>query len=247
MFRGIKFSQKPKFLSDIIYPPKEKAKLNRASEDAEQMFYASTSKKAVLYELDVSPGDKMVISMWRLNNMLVFNNVGYTKANLAALGATREIPTDEDNDNPINNLIADYLALAFCQNISELEKYLYKLTIAIARIHLKEAGKYKFAGLYYPTIRLNGEEENFAINKNIIDLGLLDFIGIQFIQIVEKLNNRYKYTILDTAEEITNYSINWNDSVNQWTVYEDSEELYFIEDNGSVLAYNQDGDQIPPD
>ncbi len=247
LFRGIKYSEKPKFLHDIIYPPKDQAKINRASEKGEQMFYASTVKKAVVYELNIKSGDRLIISTWRTNNILLFNNVGYTKANLENLGANKVTPFNDEGENEVNKLIADYLALSFCQNISEEDEHLYKLTIAIARIHLHDVNDNRFAGLYYPTVRLNGDEENFAIDKNVVDHGLLDFEGIQFIEIIDRIYNRYKYSILDIAEDITDYNINWKNLSNHWTVYDDSEDLYFIEEGGNIFAYNQDGDKILSD
>lgn len=45
LYRGIKYSVKPPKYEGIIYPPVNRAKINRASNEGEQMFYASASKK----------------------------------------------------------------------------------------------------------------------------------------------------------------------------------------------------------
>lgn len=38
LFRGIPYSEKPKKISDLSYPPLEFAKINRASREGEQIF-----------------------------------------------------------------------------------------------------------------------------------------------------------------------------------------------------------------
>jgi len=248
LYRGIKYTERPKKIVEIIYPPKNKAKINRASNEGEQMFYASASKKPVFYELNAQPGDKFIISTWKTNNVLLFNNIGYTKSNFEELGASR-LPLDflKPNDDVTNKFIADFLAKCFCQNISRENTYLYKLTIAIARIHLQNVYDKRFAGLFYPTVQLNADEENFAINKSVIDNGLLDFERIEFVEVIDKIQNQFKYRILDIAYEIKNGNIEWKNLETQWTLYDDSEELFFVEENERVIAYDRDGNIIDCD
>jgi len=81
LFRGIQYSSKPKFYEELIYPPINKAKTNRANVKGEQVFYASTKKKAVFYELDAKPGDALVLSTWVTALPLLISNVGYTSEN----------------------------------------------------------------------------------------------------------------------------------------------------------------------
>jgi len=248
LYRGILFSEKPSLYENIIYPPKDKAKLNRASIEGKQMFYAASSKKTVFYELDVKPGDKLILSRWVTNNNLLFNNVGYTKSNFEELSSSRlPFEYNDPHNNETNELIANYLAKSFCQPISEIDNHLYKRTIAIAKIHLNQVNDNKFSGLFYPTVRLHAEEDNFAIDKETIDKGLLDVEGIEFIEVLDKLENRYKYRIIDIADNIKNGNINWKNLNKHWSVYDDSDELVFVEESGHIIAYNSNGDIINPD
>ncbi|MDB5002131.1 MAG: hypothetical protein JWQ34_356 [Mucilaginibacter sp.] len=247
LYRGVFYSEQPKLYKDIIYPPEDKAKRNRASAEGEQMFYAASSRKAVFYELNIKPGDKLVLSSWITNNSLLFNNVGYTRSNFERLSSSRLPLNDDVRFGEVNYIVADFLAKTFCQPISEINDYLYKLTIAIAKVHLKDITGNKFSGLFYPTVRFNGDEENFAIIKDTIDKGLLDFDRAEFIEVLDKCENRYKYRIINVAGTIIDESIIWNNPTDKWTVYDDSDELVFVEEHGHIRAYNNSGDIINPD
>ena len=153
----------------------------------------------------------------------------------------------EAKDDFTYRFIADFLANKFCQQISEEEKYLYNETIAIAKVHLQNVYGNKFSGLFYPTVQLNAEEENFAINKATIDHGLLDCERVEFIEVINKVANRYKYRIIDVAENIDSGVIIWENLNRQWTVFDDSEDLNFVKEDGQAIAYDKDAEVIEPD
>jgi hypothetical protein len=250
LYRGIKFEEKPNFYKNLIYPPEDKTILTRAGYEKEQVFYATSSKRAVFYELKVQAGDKLIVGEWTTNEALLFNSVGYTETNLHVMGSSREFENEKDErgTNGANQAIADYLAKSFCQDICVKTNYLYKLTNAIARVHLSNANDKMFSGLIYPTIQFRANEDNFAIRKNTIDKGLFDINAIHFIEILEVKENRYKYRTIDQADEINNNgNIKWKNLDKKWTRFDDSEDIVFVSENGDVLAYNENGDIIAPD
>lgn len=248
LFRGILYEKKPDLLTDLIYPPLQKVKINRANSSSQQMFYATTSRKAVFYELNVKVGDKIIISTWITNNNLTFNNVGYTSSNLNSLGTNRttEFMKNREVDLSVaNEYVANYLAKTFCQFIGKDNSNLYKLTNAIAAVHLADYHSGKFSGFHYPTVKLNGIEDNFAIIKSTIDHGLLDFERVDYVEIIEQLDDFYVYKILDTADHIEHGRIKWKNLGDQW-VCKDSEELFFVEENVRFIAYDIEGNEVSP-
>lgn len=118
LFRGIKYSDKPDYWEQLIYSPKEKAKINRASAEGQSMFYCSTLKKSVFYELFVKRGDRLVITTWILSKQALFANIGYTIGNLARLGTIRKRPfnskvlADFDRDDE-NAIITEFFSGTF--------------------------------------------------------------------------------------------------------------------------------------
>ena len=135
-YRGIKYDTKPMNFADIIYPPREKAKMNRASDENEQMFYCASAKKVPFYELFVNKGDKLVLTTWYLNKPILVNNIGYAESSLDLLKSNRKIDFETTANgrrrSEADQLVYDYLSNKFCQvNIND-NKSIYKLTIAIA-------------------------------------------------------------------------------------------------------------------
>lgn len=275
LYRGIKFDHKPELYNDIIYPPKHLATLNRASGENEQMFYCSNLKKAPFYELFVNIGDKLVLSTWTLNKHATFNNIGYSKTNLTNLGSIRDSPFMSTEYKELSNkqsfdLISDYLGELFCKKILPEENYYYKLTNAIAKKHFNARPKdynnpikldsnslpidlnkkdftlNNFPGLTYPTIQNDGIADNFVILKEAIDDNILEFNKVEYIEIVDIINNQYKYKIIDIAFEIKNSKIEWKKLDKQWHLYDDTEEINFVEENGLFLAFTPFGDLIDP-
>src|ERR1035438_7065145 len=126
--RGILYKTKPENFTELIYPPIEKAKLNRANTEGEQVFYASSSIKAVFYELNVLPTSKLVLSTWLSTIGLLFNTIGFTHESLSLLGCdqidSRVISIGDFGIKPISNYLGKY----FSQHIDINNAYLYKGT-----------------------------------------------------------------------------------------------------------------------
>jgi hypothetical protein len=268
LYRGIPFAKKPENYIDLIYPPIDKAKLNRASGENEQMFYCSNIKKPPFYELCVQVGDRLVLSTWYLKKKSTFNNIGYTKKNLEAFGAERKFSTVNVEDN----FMANELGEIFCKAVLPDESHYYKLTNAIAKKYLfadvitrnyntnppfdksdSTANNeddfntpQQFPGIVYPTIRNEAIGDNFAIKKETIDDEILDFHKVEYIEIVDIKTNRYRYKIIDFASEIINSKIQWLDINQHWHVFDDTDEINICSDNGIFEAYTSDGNLIEP-
>ena len=274
LYRGIEFSNKPIFYSELIYPPKDKAKQNRASGKDEQMFYCSNLKKAPFYELFVQAGDKLVLSTWSLKKQALFNNIGYTKSNLKLLGSDREVKDGSHLNNipskEVNVFIENIIGELFCKKILPAENYYYNLTNAIAKkflfadvmtknyktdlifgpssdyeFHDNEYNEsQQFPGLVYPTIQNDGIADNFAIKREAIDDNILQFEKAEYIEVADIKDNKYKYKIIDIAFEIKDSKIEWKNLNKQWFLFDETDEINFVEENGIFEAYSSNGDLL---
>ncbi len=253
LFRAIKYNAKPFFWDDLIYPPKEKAGINRASDIGEQRFYCSTVKKVPFYELDIQVGERLVISNWTNEIPLLLNNIGYSNTELEELAKNYRINFDinkiNQKSNEDNIKVRNYLKEKFSKKI-EISEY-YKLSIAIAKKFYEaeiilSGGNRQWAGLLYHTIRLNETADNIVLKKEIIDLGIIKFQQIEFIEVVAIENDKYVYKILDFGDTVENGKIKWYNLTNTWTVTDESDDLYFAETEFGYALYTIDGEIVEP-
>ena len=250
-YRGIAYSPKPNFYQDLIYPPINKARVNRANDEGEQFFYGATKKKAVFYELVAKPGDTFVISTWVTSENLLLSNVGYTTENLKTLGADDTTPFDNESGlatSKDQNMVADFLARTFSQAI--LDENIYKLTISIARMFLGKVNDFhsipilnEIDGVLYPTIKYNANANNIVLKKKSVDTGKVILDRIEFIEIVDCIDNKYQYKIIDVSEGVKDDIIQWNNLQDSWTINDEVEDIYFVDKK----AFNEAGDEIEPD
>lgn len=270
LYRGIKYSEKPKYFSEIIYPPKSLAKQNRASSNGEPMFYCTTLKKSIFYELFLKKGDRLIITTWFLKKQALFANIGYYPANLEKMGTSRVLPFhDKSNNNAPteNDIIANYLSSAFCKVVLPGQESYYKLTNAIAKTFLgkgvqtrKDDNRYNttienpeliedvyndeqmFPGIQYPTIHNNGIEDNYAIQPEAINDGLLELEKIEYVEFLGLNETNYQYRLLDIAFEVKDSRIIWKELTKSWCLSDNQDSIVFVEDNGEVEAYTSEGD-----
>lgn len=250
LYRGIKYKHKPNRFSDIIYPPKDKARINRANYDGEQIFYCTTKKKAVLYELDVQIGDTLVLSSWILNAPVLLNTVGFTETNLIRLGADDRTPFFKSEGIPENAIIVqfiqEYLGKKFCQFYHNTKSYI--LTIPIAKFLLGEVSgnsliNYsEFEGLVYPTIRYSANAHNLALKPLVIEQSKIFLDRVEFIEIMNIYDNKYEYRIVDISDKQNQGALIWKELNNSWLLNDEDDDLYFVDG----VAYNELGEEVSP-
>lgn len=251
LYRGIPYDKKPETISYLSYPPKKLAKINRANREREPIFYCATSRQVPFFELDVKPGDKIVVSKWRTAKKLLVNNIGYTDSNFATLNSNRsnqKWSKDKEEHPEIlkeeNIIIQDFLARIFSQVIPRDKTEIYKLTIAIAEKHyLADI----FEGLLYPTIPMKANADNFAIKPSFIDSGGIVFEEVEFIEVTKIYDFKYDINILDWANSISGTgTIEWKGRLPQWTIKEKGGELKFNAENGKWIARDKNGNIVEP-
>ncbi len=211
LFRGVKYNQKPKFPSNISYPPKQYAAMNRASRLGHQCFYCSNDITPILFELQPKVGDMIAIGEWISIENLNINRVGYTETNFERLLSNRKPPipllTDEfdrhPSNNDVNKFVAEYFAKTFSQPIPIDKKILYNLTIAIAERHFSIPElDFKFDGIMYPAVKQRANTDNLALVSSVVDqkmrLKEVDWYRVNAV----KDNGDYSGEIIDFANSL---------------------------------------------
>jgi hypothetical protein len=277
LYRGIKYDDKPNNWDQLIYPPNRLAKTNRANSAGQPMFYCSTLKKSVFYELFARTTDRLVITTWILAKQALFANIGYTTTNLTRLGTTRQRPFNkkalddlEQNDGDL--MTTEFLGSVFCKTVLPGKESFYRLTSAISNMYINQQvimgtdfytpdnsvdifpqhprghkDDQEFPGIQYPTIRNNGMEDNFAIKPAAIDSHLLELERVEYVEIGNMLGDKYQYKLLDIAFSLNGSKINWLNLNKTWCFSEDQDDIVFISEDNQVKAYTSDGDVIDPD
>lgn len=102
--------------------------------------------------------------------------------------------------------------------------------------------------MIYPTIKIDGYADNFAIKPFVLDSDRLQVTSVEYIEIINQKNTDYTYKILDYCDSIDNQNIRWYNFTKTWTTNSFSEEeIVFVEEDLEIVAYNQYGDLVSPD
>ncbi len=252
LFRGVKYNNKPELKSQLSYPPLSLARQNRANKKGESIFYCCSAKEAVFYELDLKPGDKIALSAWVVQKPIMVNNLSFMLPNISRFGLIKDFNEEKlehlkanvDNLKLQTQYLFDFVIETFCKKIERTQEKEYRKTQAIAKLYLQNP----FQGLIYPTIKLDGSADNFAIKPFVIESEFLGLTSVEFIEIIDTENNNYTYKILDYCDTIDNDNLHWYDFSTTWTTSCNSEkEIVFVNESSEILAYDQYGDLILPD
>jgi hypothetical protein len=209
LFRGRILNEKPKTVDEIKYPPRGIAKIGRANDHGESIFYAATARNVSFFELHAKEGQTIALSCWKTTNTALLNHIGFSSATDWVKESSRQatdlykFASDTRAISELNASIHDYLAQRFCRDVTDPNYY--KLTNAIARRLLKSP----LDGLMYPTIRMKGNADNVLLKADYAESSL-KFISVQFVRV--KGQEEFSYTI-DTVDSATNYdncgTLNW--------------------------------------
>lgn len=236
---------------NLGYPPSSIARQNRANKKGEPLFYCSSSKEAVFYELDLKSGDRLALSSWVVQKPILVNNLTYMVPNISRFGLLKGVNDEEiekykEKAQAVDlqiKCLHDFVIKTFCKKIEQNQEYEYRKTQAIARLYLQNP----FQGLIYPTIKIDGTADNFAIKPFALDTDSIQLTSVEYIEISDCESNHYTYKILDYCDTMDNQDLLWYNFTNTWTTNSFSpEEIAFIKDGSEILAYNQYGDLVSP-
>jgi hypothetical protein len=163
-------------IRDLSYPPRELSKAGRLNRAGNPVFYCSTSKSPLLFELNAKPGDEFIFSIWRTNEICLLSGLGYSSSVFQALGAQRNVPIwlQGRPRTPPSDL-RDLLSEVFAEKIFDGMESKYKLTAAIAELHWGplEGGARQYAGVLYPSVAMRANGDNIALLPWFVDSNLV--------------------------------------------------------------------------
>lgn len=253
LYRGVKYDVKPTFLSQLSYPPIDKARMGRANREGVQVFYCGSDKHVPFYELDAKVGDLLAISEWQVQKDLYFQALGFTESIFKGLESSRcedSIVTTNTEREILSTefkIVNNFLADSFCRKIPIGASEYFKLTNAIADLLMWEAeSDIYFSGLVYPTIRMNANADNLAIRKEDIDNGNVLPVSVVYVEVLCMSEKEYTYKIIDVATKQKNGELLWNNLQKHW-VTSTSEDLGFAyNDEGELCAYRSEFIEVDP-
>lgn len=249
-YRGVLCEEKPHKVSQLNSPPKEKVdKLHRAGKPNQPLFYCSSVREAVFYELGIHAGDTLVVSKWETASSLSVNNVGYHPDIIKKLGSDRTMPAWYNNELPKgmerdNLLVQRFFADEFTKIVPSGQEHKYKFSVAIAEQHFQHD---MFDGLLYPAIAMRGNADNLAIKPMAVDEKLV-LKKVEYIQVTDDSNGSYKITLLDFANSFTeDGQIEWKGRLPHWVLRNKGDQLTVAVENGKWVARNLKGEIVEPD
>jgi hypothetical protein len=218
---GIKYS-------DLIYPPKDRARLGRLNREGQSVFYCSMHKESVLYELQgLQAGDEIILTFWKTNKTMLVNNIGYTEYVFQKLGAKRPVPqwkaqpqTPDSSQATIDfpKIPPEIIEIAmsddvirelretfskyFMRTVGPMETDNYKLTAAIGELHLGNVRNHEmqFAGILYPSVQTWANGDNLALLPWFVDQHL-QFRKALHIRVDDRTNSTFRISYVDFARE----------------------------------------------
>jgi hypothetical protein len=233
-------------ISDLSYPTADKATLGRLNRDGQSVFYCSSSKETIFFELpNLSEGHEIILSFWQTSKPMIVNNIGYTEFIFTQLGAKRVAPSwsvkkiDEArqeitfNENSIpaetrniilshdeNRVLRELMSKEFMRDVSDSERHRYKITTALAELHLGEIKNHaqQFAGIIYPSVKMSANGDNFALTPNFVDQHI-KFKKATHIKITKRDGNSFSINKIDEAIELNDdNSLKWLGRFAHWVL-----------------------------
>jgi hypothetical protein len=264
LYRGVLWPERPMQLRQLWHPPPDRVHTwGRANRPGQPMFYASTSRAAVFFELDVAPGQFVALSRWRVCKKLWANNVGFTSEVMHSHGSTRKEPPHWEQRNPppatpANRLVHNFFAESFARKVEKGHEHEYKLSVAITEklfgnlftdgLLIEDLPKDpRFAAIVYPSLAMSANSDNIVIIPEFVESGLR-LERVEYIRVDDIVDAPgYKITLLDFCDSMSlSTNLDWKGRVPQWRLAGGDTLRFQVEDHEWV-AYAMQGGRVDPD
>lgn len=216
IYRVVKHNNIPRYTDRLSYPPKEYARQNRASCEGEQMFYGAFDWQTALFETNLQPKDRFVLSRWDLPSDIRVIGLGFSDEVFKLLKSRTKNFINVLSDHPYTNqdeivMMHDFFAKCFCLPVPANEPEFYKLTIAVARYFSSNP---RSEAMIYPSVVRSANAQNIVISKDLVDQGIIECNRVMYAEVVDivYLHGELKYlvNIRDSADEFSpTGSIKW--------------------------------------
>jgi hypothetical protein len=229
IYRAVSWSTKPNNIKQLTYPPADIAKLGRANNPENPMFYGSAGCHSTTMELAPNQGDHLAISKWRTKDNLHLVCAGYTKdafKGKSGMNRFEQLPwvkqhaADPLSNKQGNQFVHNFLAREFTKRVQLGKEWQYKISAAISELILNAksfgingAPAIDLAGILYPSTPNEANADNVALKCHIADK-YLEFVSVQYIEVTKKTDiPEYTMLGLDFADSLSDTGdIQWKNS-----------------------------------
>ncbi len=250
LFRAVRWTELPRKVSDLSYPPLEMAKsLGRVNRPRQPVLYCSNAKGAALKEINVRQTETIAISKWRTKDRFLVNHVGYDEDIYRINRASDQISdwvTAEGRDwcDERSVLVERFLKDQFTRVVPVGSEHLYKMSVAIAEKRFEQD---MFEGLMYPSIAASSKADNLVMKPEFADKRL-EFAGASFLRIDAVDDETISTTTIDAAKTASpNGDIHWLGRPLHWVLKSEGEQLAFCVEKGEWVARDSDGRVVAPE
>ncbi len=258
IFRGRKLDERPERLGDVGHPPPEVTPQGRANRPGSPVFYGTSTREPIYFELGVGVGDRLAIVHHKTTGDLLVNRIGYTTATFNRLQSKREIPDYGNLDlaayTQRDALVDDFLSEVFCEKHHCDEDWRYNLSVAVAEKMMPDVEQSPdrdpriacIQGLVYPTVPMWGNADNLALKPSFVETSLTS-IYAEYVEVTEVHDVSIGINGLDEARSFeADGTINWLGHPAQWTL-SGGEGVIVEAVEGRWVARNLDGKVVEPD
>jgi hypothetical protein len=241
LFRG-RTGTRCEHRNELSYPPAHLVELGRANQEGSSIFYGTTLRSVVFFEVPNDVGDQLLISRWRTVDRLLVNHLGYTATVFKELGSSRDKAGWDGRSDPLKGDDASREALEILGSLfARRDPGLYKLTAALAEFFMRPP----LNGLIYPTIAMSANADNLALKPNWVDTGL-DFVGVELVRIDAVRGFERDVTVIDYATARSDGSLEWKGRGPNWKLAGNGQQLTLRPEQGVWVARDHDGNIVDP-
>lgn len=255
LHRARRITPAPTLLAEIGAPPPAKVLSDqRCNRVGESLFYCSSARNAPFFEIHAQVGDHLVLSEWRTTQRVTVNHVGYTHSNFGRLGSARSTPSWGPPIPPTHasertRMIDEFFSSLFSVDVHEGQEHLYKATIAMTEVLIPEPsapGAFRFDGLMYPTMSMQGNCENFALKAEFVARGV-SFVKAEYLKVRQVEGMKMQFDILDFANSVdARGMLDWKGRPGHWVLKQKSDQLQVsVGEQGEWVARDMNGNLLP--
>lgn len=233
-------------VSELSYPPAERAPLGRANSEGTPRFYACTARAGVFFELPISAGETILVSKWRTATSMFLNHLGYHAEVFKNLGSTRALASFDGKTTPFGGFEdaePTFAALSrlFVRQVRADDALSYKVSSAAAQCMMGGP----FAGLLYPSVAMGANADNVALLPGWVDVNLR-FVGVESILIKAVRERQVEIHVVDYATADQLGMLTWKGRGPKWVVERQGEELSMSSANGVWVARDSASREVDP-
>ena len=247
LFRG-RICETASTVPDLSYPPAALTRIGRLNRAGDPVFYSSTSRAAVFYELSVAEGTTVLVSRWRAAAPMLLCHVGYHESVFASLGSRRPVAGWDGVNSPNAGLPASasiwkQIGQLFATHVPDGEEHRYAVSVAIAERMMTDP----FAGVLYPSMSMWANADNVALRPSWVDANLR-FVGVESVRVKVITGTTMEVEVLDYATSPDGETLAWKGRGLNWVMRESGGVLRF-ESTGEIWRAfdDQTGRELDPE